>query len=74
LVYQTNPLTDSTSLNLSKPLSTIFNFFTKKPLTPFPFHQLKADVHSHIIPGIDDGSPDAETSISLIKGMIDLGL
>jgi tyrosine-protein phosphatase YwqE len=34
---------------------------------------LKADVHSHIIPGIDDGSPDAETSISLIKGMIDLG-
>jgi tyrosine-protein phosphatase YwqE len=34
---------------------------------------LKTDVHSHIIPGIDDGSPDVETSISLIKGMIDLG-
>ena len=51
----------------------MFNFFTKKPLPPFPFHQLKADVHSHIIPGIDDGSPDPETSISLIKGMIDLG-
>jgi protein-tyrosine phosphatase len=34
---------------------------------------LKTDVHSHIIPGIDDGAPDAETSISLVKGMIELG-
>jgi len=34
---------------------------------------LKTDVHSHLIPGIDDGSPDPETSIVLLKGMIDLG-
>lgn len=56
-----------------KPLNTIFSFFTKKPLPSFPFHQLKTDVHSHIIPGIDDGSPDAETSLLLIRGMIELG-
>ncbi len=30
-------------------------------------------MHSHIIPGIDDGSPDVETSLLLIKGMIELG-
>ncbi len=31
-------------------------------------------MHSHIIPGIDDGSPDIETSIMLIKGLMELGV
>ena len=34
---------------------------------------LKADMHSHLLPGIDDGSPDIETSVELIKGMKNLG-
>ena len=34
---------------------------------------LKADMHSHFIPGIDDGSPDLETSIALVKGLQELG-
>ena len=64
----------STSPLIPKPSSSpIFSFFTKKTLPSFPFHQLKTDVHSHLIPGIDDGSPDPETSIVLLKGMIDLG-
>lgn len=32
------------------------------------------DIHSHILPGIDDGSPDIKTSLSLIKGLYDLGI
>lgn len=32
------------------------------------------DMHSHILPGIDDGAPDVETSISLIKGMMACGI
>lgn len=32
------------------------------------------DMHSHILPGIDDGSPDLATSITLIKGLMALGV
>lgn len=34
---------------------------------------LKTDMHSHLLPGIDDGSPDIVTSINLIQGMMKLG-
>jgi tyrosine-protein phosphatase YwqE len=30
-------------------------------------------MHSHLIPGIDDGAPDMETSIKLIRGLMALG-
>ena len=30
-------------------------------------------MHSHLLPGIDDGAPDMETSLELIKGMTELG-
>ena len=30
-------------------------------------------MHSHLLPGIDDGSPDTDTSITLIKGLQELG-
>lgn len=52
----------------------MFSFFHRKQKAIFPFHQLKTDVHSHLLPGIDDGSPDVSTSISLIKGLMDLGI
>lgn len=34
---------------------------------------LKADMHSHILPGIDDGAADVEASLELIDGLIALG-
>ena len=34
---------------------------------------LKTDVHSHLIPGIDDGSTSIEDSINLIRGLYELG-
>jgi protein-tyrosine phosphatase len=31
-------------------------------------------MHSHILPGIDDGAPDVEASIVLIKGLMEMGV
>lgn len=45
----------------------------KKSPGGFDFGQLKADMHSHLLPGIDDGSPDIETSLQLVKGLSELG-
>ncbi|HYC41305.1 MAG TPA: CpsB/CapC family capsule biosynthesis tyrosine phosphatase [Chitinophagaceae bacterium] len=42
-----------------------------RPRVDYSF--LKTDMHSHLVPGIDDGSPDTETSQLLIRGLADLG-
>jgi tyrosine-protein phosphatase YwqE len=53
----------------------MFSFFRKKEqkLEPLGFEVLNCDIHSHFIPGIDDGSPDLETSVKLVKKMQELG-
>ncbi len=52
----------------------MFNLFKKKKLDyPVSFKGLKTDMHSHLIPGIDDGSPDMDTSVFLIREMKQLG-
>ncbi|MBS1917759.1 MAG: hypothetical protein JST87_15920 [Bacteroidetes bacterium] len=51
----------------------MFSIFKKKENTQSDFSALYCDMHSHLIPGIDDGSPDLNTSIELIKGMMELG-
>src|SRR4030095_6652575 len=53
----------------------MFGLFSKSKSSKIKvdFSVLKADMHSHLIPGIDDGSPDIETSLQLIRGMMELG-
>src|SRR5688572_17820064 len=48
-------------------------FSRKKSSVPAGLGWLHTDMHSHLIPGIDDGSPDIATSIQLIKGFQALG-
>src|SRR5215470_14433080 len=49
--------------------------FKKKKVAPVvvDYGVLNADVHSHLLPGIDDGSQDMQTSLQLIAGMKALG-
>jgi tyrosine-protein phosphatase YwqE len=51
----------------------MFSFFTKKNTPAADFSVLGTDLHSHLIPGIDDGSPDMETSLRLIAQLRELG-
>ena len=50
----------------------IFPFFNKNEVKE-SIPVLKVDLHSHLIPGIDDGSKSMEESLSLLKGMEALG-
>lgn len=51
----------------------MFSFFKKQPKITTDFSVLKTDMHSHLIPGIDDGAPDVETSVKLIRALRDMG-
>ncbi len=53
----------------------MFSLFKRKKETDdFIYFPLQTDIHSHILPGIDDGSPDIETSIMLVKGLMKMGV
>ena len=53
----------------------MFNFFSrsKQKAEKFDYAVLKTDMHSHLLPGIDDGAQDIESSLELIRGMRALG-
>jgi protein-tyrosine phosphatase len=53
----------------------MFNFFSRKKgkAEKMDYAVLKTDMHSHLLPGIDDGAKDIENSIELIRGMKELG-
>lgn len=50
----------------------IFDFLFKKE-APTELINLEVDLHSHILPGLDDGSSNVYDSVELIKGMQALG-
>lgn len=49
-------------------------FFRKKKEAGLPdLSVLGVDMHSHLVPGVDDGAQDVVASLELIKGLMDLG-
>ncbi len=54
----------------------MFNLFkSKSSSNPADnYFPLKIDMHSHLVPGIDDGASDVQASIELIEGLQKLGI
>lgn len=54
----------------------MFGLFKKKEkaATDANFDVIGVDMHSHVLPGIDDGAQDVGQSIQLIRAMMDLGI
>lgn len=52
------------------------NFFSFKKKAPLygGFSWLSQDIHSHILPGIDDGSPDINTSLEILRSLSEAGI
>ena len=51
----------------------MFSIFKKKASQPPDLSGLVTDMHSHLVPGIDDGATDTGNSIDLISGLTELG-
>ncbi len=55
-------------------MSILSNLFKRRKLdSPVDLSPLITDMHSHLIPGIDDGAPDMPTVIALLEQMAGLG-
>lgn len=52
-------------------INSVFN--TNKPIRPYYLGALRVDMHSHLIPGIDDGSQSMDQTIGMLLRMVDLG-
>lgn len=49
-------------------------FFFKRKKSPYSdFSELGLDMHSHLVPGVDDGAQDVNDSINIIIGLKELG-
>jgi len=58
-------------------LVKMFGIFKKKEYKKnitFDYSSILVDMHSHVLPGIDDGAKNPEESIELIKRMMALGI
>ena len=55
----------------------MFGLFKKKPekkQANFNYESIMVDMHSHVLPGIDDGAKTPQDSIVLIRKMMELGI
>ena len=56
----------------------LFSIFRKNKkeevlLPPFDFGYLEVDMHNHLLPGIDDGSPSMEHTIGMLLKFKEMG-
>jgi tyrosine-protein phosphatase YwqE len=51
----------------------MFSIFKKSSPVNLDLSSLGTDMHAHFLPGIDDGAPDTGASLTLLKGLIEMG-
>jgi len=51
----------------------MLHFFSSKKNTITDFSFLGTDMHNHVLPGLDDGSPDTTVSLQLVEALKALG-
>lgn len=52
----------------------LFNKKKKEPQEVFDYDFVSVDMHSHVLPGIDDGAQSVEESVVLIREMMAMGI
>lgn len=52
----------------------MFDFLKRNKIPEIEIVPVTTDIHSHILPGIDDGAPDIAAAIYLVKGIYALGI
>jgi len=52
---------------------SLLDIFKKKQLLPPSVLPLEVDIHSHLIPSIDDGIQSIEEGLDILRAMVDLG-
>lgn len=57
-----------------EPFNYMFSFFKKKSVVSLQFPTNFVDIHSHLLPNIDDGSKSFEESVELIKRLQSYGI
>src|SRR5436190_17653912 len=55
-----------------KNILSVFSGTNRKEILP-DYSEVSTDIHSHFIPGIDDGCKTPDESVALIRSMIELG-
>ena len=55
-------------------LLDLFKRSKKQEVEPLDFSWLKTDMHSHLIPGIDDGAKTLDESVGLVRRLADFGM
>jgi tyrosine-protein phosphatase YwqE len=51
----------------------MISIFKKRPQAAVNFSAIGTDMHSHLLPGIDDGAKDASQSLEMMRALQDLG-